>query len=117
MTRDAITIPSNAPMRVNVSVFMPSSQQRLYRRLDPCSVEHEVSRALLRLDQLDVYDGDMLTVVIETPKRSQNNFGVKRFMLKACCRSVRFSPFDFGMIPSTEGGARLCASSLDPRTR
>jgi hypothetical protein len=39
-------------------------------------VEHEVSRALLRLDQLDAYDGDTLTVVIETPKRSQNNFGV-----------------------------------------
>jgi inorganic pyrophosphatase len=60
------------------------------------------------LDTLDAYDGDALMVVIETPKGSQNKFVFEprfgAFVLKGMLPVGAVFPFDFGMIPSTEGG-------------
>jgi inorganic pyrophosphatase len=60
------------------------------------------------LHTLDPYDGNDLTVVIETPKGSQNKFAyeprVGAFVLKGILPAGAVFPFDFGMIPSTTGG-------------
>jgi inorganic pyrophosphatase len=61
-----------------------------------------------RLDKLAAYDGDNLTVVIETPKGSQNKFVYEprfaAFVLKGVLPAGAVFPFDFGFVPSTLGG-------------
>jgi inorganic pyrophosphatase len=59
------------------------------------------------LDKLGAYDGDDLTVVIETPKGSQNKFVYEprfgAFTLKGVLPAGAVFPFDFGFVPSTRG--------------
>jgi inorganic pyrophosphatase len=59
------------------------------------------------LDQLSAYDGDDLTVIIETPKGSQNKYAYgPRFgtlVLKGVLPAGAVFPFDFGFVPSTLG--------------
>jgi inorganic pyrophosphatase len=59
------------------------------------------------LDTLGAYDGDDLTVIIETPKGSQNKFVYERrfgaFVLKGVLPAGAVFPFDFGFVPSTLG--------------
>jgi inorganic pyrophosphatase len=60
------------------------------------------------LDTLQPYDGDDLTVVIETPKGSQNKYTYdprfRTFVLKGVLPAGAVFPFDFGFVPSTLGG-------------
>lgn len=57
------------------------------------------------LDRLQPYDGDDLTVIIETPKGSQNKFVFNpqfgAFMLSGVLPAGAVFPFDFGFVPST----------------
>lgn len=59
------------------------------------------------LDKLSAYDGDDLTVVIDTPKGSQNKFAFEprfgAFVLKGVLPAGAVFPFDFGFVPSTRG--------------
>jgi inorganic pyrophosphatase len=59
------------------------------------------------LDTLAAYDGDDLSVVIETPKGSQNKYTFEprfgTFMLKGVLPAGAVFPFDFGFVPSTLG--------------
>jgi inorganic pyrophosphatase len=59
------------------------------------------------LDQLKTFDGDDLTVVIETPKGSQNKYtyepSVGAFVLTGVLPAGAVFPFDFGFVPSTLG--------------
>jgi inorganic pyrophosphatase len=59
------------------------------------------------LDKLSAYDGDCLTVVIETAKGSQNKCAfdprLGGFVLKGVLPAGAVFPFDFGFIPSTLG--------------
>jgi inorganic pyrophosphatase len=59
------------------------------------------------LDRLHPYDGKDLTVVIDTPKGSQNKFAyeprVGAFVLKGVLPAGAVFPFDFGFVPSTRG--------------
>jgi inorganic pyrophosphatase len=59
------------------------------------------------LDRLSTFDGDDLTVVIETPKGSQNKFTfeprLNAFALTGVLPAGAVFPFDFGFVPSTLG--------------
>ena len=59
------------------------------------------------LDRLPAFEGRELTVVIETPKGSQNKFAydprLGAFVPKGMLPVGAMFPFDFGMIPSTLG--------------
>lgn len=59
------------------------------------------------LDRLDTYDGEALTVVIETAKGSQNKFTYEprfgAFVLSGVLPAGAVFPFDFGFVPSTLG--------------
>jgi inorganic pyrophosphatase len=59
------------------------------------------------LDTLSAYDGDDLTVVIETPKGCQNKYAYEprfwTFVLKGVLPAGAVFPFDFGFVPSTLG--------------
>jgi inorganic pyrophosphatase len=59
------------------------------------------------LDQLKTFDGDDLTVVIETPKGSQNKYtyepSLGGFVLTGVLPAGAVFPFDFGFVPSTLG--------------
>jgi inorganic pyrophosphatase len=73
-------------------------------------VKRRVPRATSRstsLDKLSTYDGHDLTVIIETPKGSQNKFAFDprfgAFVLKGVLPAGAVFPFDFGFIPSTLG--------------
>jgi inorganic pyrophosphatase len=60
------------------------------------------------LDGLNAYDGATLTVVIETPKGSQNKYTYEpkygTFVLSGVLPAGAVFPFDFGFVPSTLGG-------------
>jgi inorganic pyrophosphatase len=62
----------------------------------------------ISLDTLDAYRGNDLTVVIETPKGSQNKYtyepSVGTFVLTGVLPAGAVFPFDFGFVPSTLGG-------------
>jgi inorganic pyrophosphatase len=59
------------------------------------------------LDRLPPYEGDDLTVIIETPKGSQNKYTYEPrfggFVLGGVLTAGAVFPFDFGFIPSTLG--------------
>jgi inorganic pyrophosphatase len=59
------------------------------------------------LDKLSAHDGDDLTVIIETPKGSQNKYAydprMGAFVLKGVLPAGAMFPFDFGFVPSTLG--------------
>jgi inorganic pyrophosphatase len=59
------------------------------------------------LDRLAAYEGDDLTVVIETPKGSQNKYTYEpryhAFILGGVLPAGAVFPFDFGFVPSTLG--------------
>jgi inorganic pyrophosphatase len=59
------------------------------------------------LDSLDAFDGDELTVIIETPKGSQNKYTYEprfaAFVLDGVLPAGAVFPFDFGFVPSTVG--------------
>jgi inorganic pyrophosphatase len=60
------------------------------------------------LNALAPYEGDDLTVIIETPKGSQNKYTYERrfgtFVLAGVLPAGAVFPFDFGFVPSTRGG-------------
>jgi inorganic pyrophosphatase len=62
---------------------------------------------MISLDRLDAFDGDELTVVIETPKGSQNKYAYEprfgTFVLDGVLPAGAVFPFDFGFVPSTIG--------------
>jgi inorganic pyrophosphatase len=57
------------------------------------------------LEKLDAFDGEDLTVVIETPKGSQNKYAyeprIGAFILGGVLPAGAVFPFDFGFVPST----------------
>jgi inorganic pyrophosphatase len=59
------------------------------------------------LDEFDAFDGDELTVIIETPKGSQNKYTYRprfgAFVLDGILPAGAVFPFDFGFVPSTLG--------------
>jgi inorganic pyrophosphatase len=59
------------------------------------------------LDQIATYDDDDLTVVVDTPKDSQNKFAYEprfgAFVLEGVLPAGAVFPFDFGFVPSTRG--------------
>src|SRR5919112_6401161 len=59
------------------------------------------------LDSLDAFEGDELTVIIETPKGSQNKYTYEprfaAFVLDGVLPAGAVFPFDFGFVPSTIG--------------
>jgi inorganic pyrophosphatase len=59
------------------------------------------------LQSLDAYEGEDLTVVIETAKGSQNKYTYEprlgTFVLKGVLPAGAVFPFDFGFVPSTLG--------------
>jgi inorganic pyrophosphatase len=62
---------------------------------------------MIALDRLDAFDGDELTVIIETPKGSQNKYAYDprfgTFVLDGVLPAGAVFPFDFGFVPSTIG--------------
>ena len=60
---------------------------------------------MISLDKLDAFDGDELTVIIETPKGSQNKYTYEprfgAFVLDGVLPAGAVFPFDFGFVPST----------------
>ena len=62
---------------------------------------------MIGLEKLDAFNGEELTVIIETPKGSQNKytygprFGA--FLLDGVLPAGAVFPFDFGFVPSTVG--------------
>jgi len=62
---------------------------------------------MISLDKLDAFDGDELTVIIETPKGSQNKYTYEprfgAFVLDGVLPAGAVFPFDFGFVPSTIG--------------
>jgi inorganic pyrophosphatase len=65
---------------------------------------------MISLDKLDVFHGDELTVIIETPKGSQNKYTYEprfgAFALDGVLPAGAVFPFDFGFVPSTIGDDR-----------
>src|SRR3954454_21727082 len=57
------------------------------------------------LESLAAFDGDNLTVIIETPKGSQNKYTYEprlgAFILGGVLPAGAVFPFDFGFVPST----------------
>jgi inorganic pyrophosphatase len=57
--------------------------------------------------ELDAFDDDELTVIIETPKGSQNKYAYEprfgTFVLDGVLPAGAVFPFDFGFVPSTIG--------------
>src|SRR5919112_33786 len=62
---------------------------------------------MISLNKLDAFDGDELTVIIETPKGSQNKYIYEprfgAFVLDGVLPAGAVFPFDFGFVPSTIG--------------
>jgi inorganic pyrophosphatase len=62
---------------------------------------------MIGLDKLDAFNGEELTVIIETPKGSQNKYTYERrfgaFLLDGVLPAGAVFPFDFGFVPSTVG--------------
>ena len=62
---------------------------------------------MISLDKLDAFHGDELTVIIETPKGSQNKYTYEphfgAFVLDGVLPAGAVFPFDFGFVPSTLG--------------
>jgi inorganic pyrophosphatase len=62
---------------------------------------------MILLDRLDAFDGEELTVIIETPKGSQNKYAYDprfgTFVLDGVLPAGAVFPFDFGFVPSTIG--------------
>ncbi len=62
---------------------------------------------MISLDRLDAFVGDELTVIIETPKGSQNKYAYEprfgTFVLDGVLPAGAVFPFDFGFVPSTIG--------------
>ena len=62
---------------------------------------------MISLDKLDAFQGDELTVIIETPKGSQNKYIYEprfgAFVLDGVLPAGAVFPFDFGFVPSTIG--------------
>ena len=62
---------------------------------------------MISLDKLDAFDGDELTVIIETRKGSQNKYTYEQqfgtFVLDGVLPAGAVFPFDFGFVPSTIG--------------
>jgi len=60
---------------------------------------------MLSLDRLHAFVGDELTVIIETPKGSQNKYTYEprfgTFVLDGVLPAGAVFPFDFGFVPST----------------
>ena len=60
---------------------------------------------MTNLARLSAYNGDELTVVVETPKGSQNKYvydpGLNAFELRGVLPAGAVFPFDFGFVPST----------------
>jgi inorganic pyrophosphatase len=63
---------------------------------------------LSRLPSFDEDDGELIRVVIETPKGSRNKYAFDpkstTFELKRVLPAGMAFPFDFGFVPSTKGG-------------
>ena len=57
------------------------------------------------LEKLDAFNGEDLTVIIETPKGSQNRYTYQprfgAFILGGVLPAGAVFPFDFGFVPST----------------
>jgi inorganic pyrophosphatase len=57
---------------------------------------------MISLDKLDAFNGDELTVIIETPKGSQNKYtyepGFGAFVLDGVLPAGAVFPFDFGFV-------------------
>jgi inorganic pyrophosphatase len=62
---------------------------------------------MILLDRLDAFDGEELTVIIETPKGSQKKYAYEprfgTFVLDGGLPAGAVFPFDFGFVPSTIG--------------
>ena len=62
---------------------------------------------MILLDRLDAFDGEELTVIIETTKGSQNKYAYDSrfgtFVLDGVLHAGAVFPFDFGFVPSTIG--------------
>jgi inorganic pyrophosphatase len=62
---------------------------------------------MIWLDRLDAFERDELTVIIETPKRSQNKYAYEprlgTFVLEGGLPAGASFPFDSGFVPSTIG--------------
>jgi hypothetical protein len=62
---------------------------------------------MIWLDRLDAFERDELTVIIETPKRSQNKYAYEprfgTFVLDGGLPAGAVFPFDFGFVPATIG--------------
>lgn len=61
-----------------------------------------------RLKPLDDDDGNLIQVIVETPKGSRNKYAFdpkqKIFTLKTVLPAGMAFPYDFGFLPSTKGG-------------
>ena len=62
---------------------------------------------MIGLEKLDAFNGEELTVIIETPKGSQNKYTYEprfgAFLLDGVLPAGAVFPFDFGFVPSTVG--------------
>src|ERR687898_375677 len=62
---------------------------------------------MIGLEKLDAFNGEELTVIIETPKGSQNKYTYEprfgAFLLDGVLPAGAVFPFDFGFVPSTIG--------------
>ena len=62
---------------------------------------------MVGLEKLDAFNGEELTVIIETPKGSQNKYTYEprfgAFLLDGVLPAGAVFPFDFGFVPSTVG--------------
>jgi inorganic pyrophosphatase len=61
-----------------------------------------------KLGSFDTSDGDLIVVIIETPKGSRNKYAYDAkehvFELKKVLPAGMAFPYDFGFVPSTKGG-------------
>ena len=62
---------------------------------------------MIGLEKFDAFNGEELTVIIETPKGSQNKYTYEprfgAFVLDGVLPAGAVFPFDFGFVPSTVG--------------
>jgi inorganic pyrophosphatase len=62
---------------------------------------------MIGLEKFDAFNGEELTVIIETPKGSQNKYTYEprfgAFLLDGVLPAGAVFPFDFGFVPSTVG--------------
>jgi inorganic pyrophosphatase len=80
------------------------TRNRQARRPERGPARKRVPRSL---EPLDAYEGEDLSVVIETAKGSQNKYAYEprfaAFVLKGVLPAGAVFPFDFGFVPSTLG--------------